>query len=253
MGKVQSIDRALNLLEVLAERPDGMSITELSQQLDLAKSTTHRLLFTLLERNYVEQDETTAMYSLGLRCVALSTSMLNSIDIRKIARDSLVELSERSKEVVHLCIHDKNEAVYIDKVESDQTIRMYSQVGRRVFMHCSGVGKALLSGFEKEEVDSLINEKGLPRFTKTTITDREALHKHLQLIRERGYAIDENEHEKGIRCIAAPIYDFHGKVIAAISIAGPADRVTKERVHNELAKLILEKTSEVSAKVGYTK
>ncbi|WP_208590533.1 IclR family transcriptional regulator [Gracilibacillus suaedae] len=253
MSQVQSVERTLSILEILSAHPEGLSIANLSKELSLAKSTVHRLLSTLMTNGYVQQDEQTGHYRLGIQCLVLASSLLNQLDIRKVAKEALHNLAKSSGEVVHLCIHDNNEVVYIDKVESDQTLRMYSQIGRRALMHCTGVGKALLSGFTQEQLDHLIAEKGLPKFTETTITDKANLQKELREIQDRGYAIDEQEHEKGIRCIAAPIYDHDGNVVAAISIAGPADRVTKERVKEDLAQAILTQSKQISAKLGYIK
>ncbi|SFM19466.1 transcriptional regulator, IclR family [Gracilibacillus orientalis] len=251
MSQVQSVERTFSILEILSKYPEGLSIGKLSKDLELAKSTVHRLLSTLMAKGYVQQDEQSGHYRLGIQCLVLAGSLLNQLDIRTVAKEALHTLAKSSGEVVHLCIHDKNEVVYIDKVESDQTLRMYSQIGRRALMHCTGVGKALLSGFTQEQLEELIVEKGLPEFTETTITEQADLDNELRTIKARGYAIDEQEHEKGIRCIAAPIYDHDSKVVAAISIAGPADRVTMERVKGDLAQAMLDQSKHISAKLGY--
>ncbi|MFC4402749.1 IclR family transcriptional regulator [Gracilibacillus xinjiangensis] len=253
MSQVQSVERTLSILESLAKFPEGLSVTQLAKEMDLAKSTTHRLLNTLSTKGYVEKNEHSGHYQLGIQCLVIASSLLNNLDIRKVAKESLQKLAETSGEVVHLCVCDSNEAVYIDKVESEHTLRMYSQIGRRAYMHCTGVGKALLSGFTEQEVNQLVEEKGLPKFTETTITEQDKLQKELNTIREKGFAIDEQEHESGIRCIAAPVFDHDGMVVAAISIAGPADRVTKERVNGELAKEIVIQSKTISKKLGYMK
>ncbi len=204
MTQVQSVDRTLSILEILAANSEGLRLTELSKEMDLAKSTVHRLLKTLISKGYVQQNEKNGTYQLGLQCLVLASSLLNNLDIRTVAKEALHTLAESAKEVVHLCLHDKNEVVYIDKVESNQTLRMYSQIGRRAYMHCTGVGKVLLSGFTQEEVEQMVTDKGLPKFTETTITNKDELFHELTMIKEKGYAIDEQEHENGIRCIAAP-------------------------------------------------
>ncbi len=250
MSQVQSVERTFTILELLAQYPNGIRITELASEMDLAKSTVHRLLKTLSNRGYVQQTHN-GHYQLGIQCLVLASSLLNDLDIRSLAKDSLELLATSSEEVVHLCIHDRQEVVYVDKVESNQTIRMYSQIGKRAYMHCTGVGKALLTGFKEQEIEQLITDKGLPMFTDTTITTKEKLLEELDMIKESGYAIDEQEHENGIRCIAAPIYDYSGKVVAAISIAGPIDRMTKERVNGELAVEIKKHSARISSKLGY--
>ncbi|GAE92235.1 transcriptional regulator [Gracilibacillus boraciitolerans JCM 21714] len=248
---VQSVERTLSILELLGHYPNGLSITAVAKELNLAKSTAHRLLSTLMARGYVQQDSHSGYYCLGTQCLVLASNLLNNLDIRSVAKDALHSLSSSTEEVVHLCIEDKNEVVYIDKVESNQTLRMYSQIGRRAYMHCTGVGKVLLSDFNVDQLDQLIKEKGLPIFTENTITDRKRLLDELALIKERGYAIDEEEHEKGIRCIAAPIRDYEGSIIAAISIAGPIERVTRARVKGALAKEIIKQSCNISNKLGY--
>ncbi|SHM67347.1 IclR family transcriptional regulator [Gracilibacillus kekensis] len=248
---VQSVERTLSILELLGKHPDGLSMTVLAKEINLAKSTTHRLLNTLLVKGYVQQDHQTGYYALGTQCLVLASHLLNNMDIRTVAKEALHNLSRTTAEVVHLCIHDRNEVVYIDKVESKQTLRMYSQIGRRAYMHCTGVGKVLLADFEPDELDQYIKEQGLPKFTGTTIIDSDRLQAELTMIKEKGYAIDEQEHENGIRCIAAPVFDHEGKVVAAISIAGPVERVTKKRVNGVLAKEILEQSNNISSKLGY--
>ncbi|KHF38948.1 IclR family transcriptional regulator [Halalkalibacter okhensis] len=251
MSTVQSVERSLSILEILSKYPEGIRLTELSSQLGLAKSTTHRLLLTLMHRNFVKQDERSELYSLGMQVVTLASSVLNNIDIRGVAHASIVELAQKTNEVVHLCIKDDDEVIYIDKVDSDRTIRMFSQVGRRVNMHCTGVGKVMLANLPIKEVKEIISKKGLPQFTPSTITDETALFEHLEIVKEQGYAIDEMEHEELIAAVAAPIYDYNNKVIAAISIAGPNQRITKERIKAELIDLILETSHNISQKMGY--
>ncbi|MCD8510786.1 MAG: IclR family transcriptional regulator, partial [Bacillus sp. (in: Bacteria)] len=152
---------------------------------------------------------------------------------------------------VNLCIYDKGFAIFIDKVESTQTVRMYSKIGRSVYMHCTGVGKALLSGMSIEKVDEIINKVGLPKRTNNTITSREELLEAIELTKVRGYALDEVENEEGIASIAAPIRDYTGEVIAAVSIAGPNSSFTSDHLEKVLKPLILETVAEISREMGY--
>ncbi|MDT8860353.1 IclR family transcriptional regulator [Alkalihalobacillus sp. MEB130] len=251
MSTVQSIERAMKILELLSKKPKGLGVTEIHNELELPTTTIHRILSTLAKYNVVVKESDTDKYSLGLYLLHLTSSILENMDIRMVARPFLEELRDETNEVIHLCIHEEGEAVYIDKVENTQKIRISSQVGYRALMHCTGVGKALLAGMSEESVREIINKKGLPKFTETTITDYEVLIDHLKIIRERGYSIDELEHEENIRCIAAPIFDFQGEVIAGISIAGPSSRVTRERVERELVPIILEKSKRISEALGY--
>ncbi|MBU8908954.1 IclR family transcriptional regulator [Desertibacillus haloalkaliphilus] len=251
MTYVQSVDRALAILERLADEPKGLGITDIAKQLHLPKSTTHRLLLSLMNRNFVVQDEETGYYSLGMKVISLTSSLLDSLDIRRVARKPLEDLSQKSNEVVHLCVEHEGEVMYLDKVESrEQTIRMHSKIGNRVMMHCTGVGKVLLTAKKRNEIEEILTLKGMPAFTEHTITELDVMHEHLQQVKKQGFAIDEIEHEHGIRCVAAPIFDYKGDVVAAISVAGPAERVTRERVECELAEQLRETARVISEKMG---
>lgn len=247
---VQSLERALKILEVLGNNQKGLGVTELAHEVDLHKSTVHRLLGTLVQRGFVEQDSDTERYKLGLKIIELSNKMLTNMEIRQEARPYLEQLMEYANEVVHLCVLRQGEVVYIDKVECPSTIRMYSQIGRRGPVHCTGVGKAILAYLPEEEVVRILQEKGMPRKTANTITEIDAMLIHLEEIRTQGYSIDEVENELGIRCVAAPVWDHSGQVVASISIAGPESRVTKERVP-ELAIKLKETGLEISRRLGY--
>ncbi|MEI3607786.1 IclR family transcriptional regulator [Pseudogracilibacillus sp. SE30717A] len=253
MSNVQSVERALIILETLSQAQRGMSVKEISNKVDLAKSTTHRLLTTLMSKGYVIQNNENDDYLLGLKLVEISSSILENLDIRSYAKDALEHLSDVTNESVHLCIHENGEVVYIDKFEGNHTIRMHSRIGKRGMMHCTGVGKILLSGMTEEEISNIIRKKGLPKLTSKTITDTETLYKRLEKIRADGYDIDDIENEEGIRCMAAPIFNHRGEIIAAFSISGPEMRITKERIESELKKLILETSTLISQKMGYTR
>ncbi|AEG60659.1 IclR family transcriptional regulator [Desulforamulus ruminis] len=247
---VQSLERALKILEVLGNYQKGLGVTELAHEVDLHKSTVHRLLGTLAQRGFVEQDSETERYKLGLKIIELSNKMLTNMEVRQEARPFLEELMQFANEVVHLCVLRQGEIVYIDKVECPSTIRMYSQVGRRGPVHSTGVGKAILAFLPQEEVVKILQEKGMPRKTPNTITDIDEMLKHLAEIKLQGFSIDEVENELGIRCVAAPVWDHSGQVIASISVAGPESRVTRERVP-ELAAKIRETGLKISHRLGY--
>ena len=151
MSNVQSLERALTILNKLSEYPDGIQITRLSEQIGLTKGTLHRLLATLSNMNYVTKDEETDKYKLGLQVLFLSRNLLNNTDVVTVSKPFLEKLSQEVNETVHLCTEDRGEVVYIDKIESSQTVRMYSRIGSRAPMYCTGVGKILLSGMTQEE------------------------------------------------------------------------------------------------------
>ena len=251
MSNVQSLERALTLLNVLSEYPDGIQITRLSEQVGLSKSTTHRLLSTLLHMNYVVKDEETEKYKLGFQLIYLSRNILNSIDVIQIAKPFLEKLSQDVNETIHLCIDDKGEVMYIDKIESNQTIRMFSRIGSRAPMYCTGVGKVLLSGMTEEAYQKTVSGMDFIARTPKTITSLEALAQEVATVKKQGYALDNIENEEGIRCIAAPIYDYQGKIIASFSISGPSNRITMERVQDELVRKIRETALNISRQLGY--
>jgi len=251
---VQTIERASSILDILGQSSQGISIRELSAKLKLPKGTSHRLLSSLSYFGYVRQDPKTKDYFLGLKLVELGQLLLSQLDLRKEAEPFLRDLAERTRETVHLVFLDRNEIVYIDKVETDQNssgLRMASRVGLRNPAHSCAVGKVLLSHLSEEELNSIIKEKGLGKRTENTITNPAQLKEHLKNVRAQGYAIDDEENEKGIRCVAAPIYNEGGKVVAAISISGPAFRVTKKMIHETLKKEMTETALKISQRLGF--
>ncbi|HHV58124.1 MAG TPA: IclR family transcriptional regulator [Firmicutes bacterium] len=246
---VQSVNRALAILEALQAAGEGLGVTEIGTRVGLHKSTVYRLLATLARHGYVEQDPATERYSLGLKLVELGTAVLERLELRDLARPYLKRLMEASQEVAHLVVLQDGEVVYIDKVECPGPVKMYSQLGRRAPAHATAVGKVLLAFLPKAQVDAIL-ARGLPRLTPHTITDPERLRRELRLIRERGYALDNEENELGIRCVAGPIFNHTGQVVAAFSISGLALRLLPAKLE-ELGGLVRETSREISARLGY--
>lgn len=250
MSIIKSVERSLEVLDILTKYPYGIGVTELAHQLDVAKSTVHRILTTLHEKQYVRKDLLTDKYRLGTHILYLSSYVLENFNIRDIARKKIEELSKVTKETVHLCILDFNEIVYIDKVESNHTIRLHSRIGKRAPVHCTAVGKAILGHLSSMEARKILLSTELKPFTKNTITDVEKMMEELAKIKANGYSIDEIENEEGIRCVAAPILDHNNYPVAVISISGPTSRITKQRVQKELVKLLKEASAEISKELG---
>jgi IclR family KDG regulon transcriptional repressor len=251
---VQTIERASLILDILGTSPQGLSIGELSEKTGFPKGTTHRLLTSLSYFDYVRQDSMTKNYHLGFKLVELGNRLLSQIDIRTEAHPYLIELAERTKETVHMVILDRNEALYVDKVDASEHaggLRMVSMLGSRIPTHCSAVGKTMLAFLPEERLVSIVKDKGLPRRTENTITDIEELKKHLQLIREQGYAFDDEENERGIKCVGAPIQDQSGKVKAAISISVPSIRIRTETLLTTFKDQVVETAMKISQKLGY--
>ena len=251
---VQTIERVSTIFDVMAKSAQGISLKELSAQASLPKGTTHRLLTSLAYFGYVRQASESKNYYLGFKLVELGNRLLDHLDLRAQARPFLISLCQRTKETVHLVILDQNEALYVDKVVSDENpagLQMVSRVGRRVPAHCSAVGKALLAQISEKELHALINEKGLEKRTQNTIDDPEKLKQHLNVICRQGYAVDDEENESGIRCIGAPIFNQQGQAIAAISISGPTVRITKKIVQKTLKNEVMKTALDISREFGY--
>lgn len=251
---VQTIERVSSILDILGGNPQGISVRDLSAKVRLPKGTTHRLLSSLVYFGYVRQEPETRNYLLGFRLVELGNRLLDQLDLRKEAEPYLRNLAERTQETVHMAFLYRNEIVYIDKVESAQnpsSLRMASRVGLRNPAHSSALGKVLLAELVEEKLERFIKEKGLLKRTENTITDPDILKKHLKIVRQQGYAVDDEENEKGIRCVGAPIYNEAGKVVAAISISGPAFQVTRKRIQTKLKREVVETASEISQKLGF--
>lgn len=224
-------------------------ISALAKHLGLAKSTVHRLATTLIEARLLEQNPQTSKYRLGLAVFELGACVANQKDVSKVSIPYLEELMERTGETVHLAILDENEVLYINKIESRQTIRMFSRVGRRGPVYCTGVGKVLLAFQPQERIEEVI-AAGLVAHTAHTIVDPDKLRACLNKVRADGYAIDDQEIEIDLRCIAAPVRDHSGNVIASISVAGPSQRLPKERLLG-FAPDLTSTAGTISQRLGY--
>ena len=252
---IQSLERAARILDVLSQFPQGLSLRDLSERVDLTKGTTHRILTSLAYLDFIRQNSLNKHYQLGFKLVELGNNLLSQIDFRTEARPFLVELADRTRETVHMVIQDKYEVLYIDKVEASgqpSGLRMVSMLGARVPAHCCAVGKVLLAASPEEKVVELAKIKGLARRTEHTITDPGVLLYHLKRVRKNGYALDNEENEIGIRCVAAPIYNQLGGVIAAISLSVPAIRIKARELETELKDRVVETAAKISQKLGYT-
>ncbi|WP_088552628.1 IclR family transcriptional regulator [Calderihabitans maritimus] len=247
--KVQAVARAISIIELLAKAGE-MSLGEIARELQLPKSTIHGLLSTLKEFEFIEQSPFSGKYKLGLRLFEIGSAVARNWDVRAVAAPYLQKLVDECCETVHLVVLDKGEVLYIDKRESRQSLRIVSEVGTRLPAHCTGVGKVLLAYSSPSEVRRIIAEKGLRRFTKNTITDPEKLAEDLARIRQQGYAVDNEEIMDSLRCVAAPIRNHEGRVIAAMSIAGPVARLSGERFQ-KMVKLVVETAHEISRALGY--
>ncbi len=221
---VQSVERALDILDCLAQYPKGCGIIELSKNLNLSKSTIHRIITTLKYKGYVTQNTETDKYQLGLKVLNLSNSIINSMDLISVARPYIHEFANKIDEVIHLCIPDEtfSNIIYVDKVSSENTSRnvtMSSSIGKKAPIYCTASGKLLLSQFSDEEIRDILKDTKFVKYAENTITDMEAFLKEIHDIRKNSYALDNIEYDTGVICIAVPIYDRTRKIIATTSLS----------------------------------
>lgn len=250
-GAVNSVIRAMSILDILGKYERELGITEIGEELCLHKSTVYRLISTLEKRGYIKQNLRTGKYFLGLHLMELGMAVLNQLDLRRVASPYLNELREKTDEVVHLGILDQDQIVYIDKIDIERPLTMGSKIGGRSPGYCTGLGKVLLANLPQDKLEKMFMDTKLYRFTPNTITDYNLLLEHFARIREQGYAIDDEEHELGIRCLAAPIKDYRGEVIAAISVSGPTLRMTREKV-DLIGPIITAMGEKISKSLGYS-
>ena len=241
----QTLERALLLVEELASGPKRLG--ELADVLGTHKSTVLRTLQTLERYGWVRRDGEVPVFGLGLHLVALSTSILEDLDVRTVARPHLDRLGAATGETVHLAVMEGAEAVYLDKVESVHPVRMYSRIGARAPLHCTGVGKVLLAYTPVESWPEL----ELRRFTSHTIVTHEDLVSACAQIRRRGWGWDEQEHEETVRCIAAPVFGSRGEVSASVSVSVPTSRLSSRQLQGHVDSL-LEATAQISQGLGGT-
>jgi len=247
---IKVLDKSLSVLELLLQKDSAMNMTEFSEKLGLYPSTIHRILDTLKHWGYVEQDPHTQKYQLGLKALELGMAKLHQMDLVREATPYLKELVNQCNETVHLGALNEGEVLYLAKEESSQTIRMISYVGKRAPLHCTALGKVLLAYLSAEERKKILGKEVLPRLTENTITDKGELEKELGKVREQGFALDREENEKDVRCVAAPIRNYQGEVIAALSISSPIFRIDKN-AQNDLKEALVETSKKISKRLGY--
>lgn len=249
LKRIQSIDRAMSILKLFSEKRKEMKLTDIAEELDLNKSTVHGIISTLKYHGFIEQNEETQKYRLGVYLIKLGDLVSNSMDIIDIAHPIIAEVSQNLDETVHLSRLDNNELIYMDKVESHQSIRIITTIGSRMPAYCTGMGKALLAFSDLDKLGESLPEE-FEAITPNTITDKKALIKELYSIREKGYAIDNEESDMGLRCVAAPVFDHAGNAKYALSVSGPTIRMTEERIE-AIIQVVKDAAKRISQKLGY--
>jgi DNA-binding IclR family transcriptional regulator len=247
--RLSSVANSIRLLTSFSGEEDELGITTLATRLRLAKSTVHRLASTLTGAGFLEQNAETGKYRLGVALFELGALVRRRMDVANEARPRLRELLEKTGETVQLGIVDQFSVLYVYEMESRHAIRMAAAVGGRAPLHCTAVGKVLLA-FQPADYVKQVLERGLAANTSRTLTRREAVLEMLEEVRQREYAIDDEESEAGLRAIAAPVRNHTGAVIAALGVAAPVQRMSKKTMHTSVPSVI-DTASAVSARLGY--
>jgi IclR family transcriptional regulator, acetate operon repressor len=249
-GGVQSVERTLDILESLVELGSEVGLVEISQAVTLPLATVHRLLGTLIQRGYVKQNRANRKYALGFRALQMGSDMRQRFSLRLEARPFLQRLMQRSGESANLAVLDDGEVVYIDQAQSSRILRMFTQIGNRLPAHSTGSGKVMLAFAPQEVMEGILRRSGLPVRTPHTIVDMEVFRRELERIRELGYGMDDEEQEEGVRCIAVPVRDESGQVVASLSISGPVTRLDDRRVQSVIPE-VLDCGDKLSARLGF--
>jgi IclR family acetate operon transcriptional repressor len=246
---VQSLSRALGLLNALAAQDDGLGLSEVAKRVGLAVSTAHRLLATLQQEGFVRFDGQRGVWTVGVQAYVVGSAFLRARELTAIARPVMRQLMEDSGETVNLAVEDRGEAIYVAQVESRQMMRAIARPGGRAMMHASGVGKALLAAMAQADRERIVAGHGLPRQTEKTLSTVNGLRAELDAIRKRGYAIDDEENAVGLRCVAAAIYDEHAQPIAALSLSGPKARIADAMIET-LGRAVRDAARRITAALG---
>ena len=247
---IKVLSKAFAVFDVLLEHKFPMSMSEISERLDFYPSTVHRILDTLKFGGYVEQNPNSQKYQLGLKLLELGMAKINQIDLVKEAKPFLRDLAKKCDETVHLAILEDDNVLYLAKEESSQTIRMISYVGKRAPLHCTGLGKVLLANLPLRDRDKIIDRIELFRLTNNTITDKGKLREELDMIKEKEFALDREENERDVLCIAAPVRDYKGRVVAAVSVSSPIYRLNNKK-QDYIKEALINTVEGISSRLGF--
>lgn len=249
-SKVQVLNKALDLIEQLATSRNGLTLTELSIRTNLPKSTVHRILSTYLVRHYLEQDEETSVYSLGQKFVEIASIYLNKIELKTEAAPIMHTLASSFDATCYLGVLENNEVMYLEKIEKFNSLRLYTNIGKREPVYCTAPGKMLLASMPREACDRIGESLQFKRFTTNTKMTYPEVKLDIEFARENGFALDNGEHTAGSSCIAVPVYDYTGNVIAALSLSGPG-LLQKNKIESLYTQLQAGALT-LSQRIGYT-
>jgi DNA-binding IclR family transcriptional regulator len=248
--KVQALDRAFAVLDLLGESDVPLGLAQVASSLALHKSTAHRFLM-VLERHHMVERTVNGKFRLGLRLFDFGNRAIEQYDLRDRAQPHLRKLVMETEETAHLCILEQAHIIYLDKIEPARSVRMITRVGASNPVHCTSVGKAILAFLPEERIADVIRRTKFERFTHRTIGTPEALRTEIEKTKRRGYAVDDEELEEGLRCIAVPVLDAQRFPVAAVSISGPSFRVTAQKLP-AIANHLLQCVRGISTDMGFT-
>ncbi len=248
---VQVLNRCFAIWEAIANNQGEASLATLSKVLAIPHSTIHRILASLIQLGYVEQNPQNGYYRLGLKILRFSNIILEKLDLRKIGQMHLHELMQTTGETANLVVLDGDEVVYVEKAESQASVRVFSLIGKRAPVHTTGAGKILLSEMAQPDIIGILKRKGMSKLTSYSIDTIQTFLDELELVRKQGYAFDNEECELGARCIAAPVRNHLGRIIASMSISGPVNRMSPARI-DELIPIVTKNALSLSLTLGFS-
>jgi len=247
-NRIQALDRALDVLNCLAEK-SGMTLTEIAEKLDQSPATIYRVLATFEARQAVEMDPASQEWFIGPTSFRLGSAFLRRTGVVERARPLMRELMEETGETANLGTEVSGQVMFLSQVETHENIRAFFSPGTTSPMHASGIGKALLAHAEQSVIDKYVAQENLASFTDKTISDKDGLRDELAKIKAQGYAFDNEEKNIGMRCIAAPVFNYYGEAVAGISISGPTIRLSLDRI-DLVSKMVMKKAATLSKSLG---
>ncbi|MDI3533985.1 MAG: IclR family transcriptional regulator, regulon repressor [Thermosediminibacterales bacterium] len=247
---INSISRAVDILELFDQYNLELGVTEIANKLNLHKSSVHRIVSTLEHKGILEKNSTNSKYRLGIKLYIIGILARNENELIAVSIPHLKRLTEISGETTNLVVLNGCKCLYIAQQTSDKMVRIFTKIGAKILPHCTAVGKVLLSEMEENEIEHIISVNGLPSYTKNTITKKEKLLEELRKARAEGYAMDDEEREEGVMCIAAPIRDRNKTIIAAISISGPKYRFDNSDIDKYIL-AVKEEAAAISKELGF--
>jgi len=245
-----AVERALAMLEAVAQASAGLSNAEISRKLNIPKSSASYILRTLETQGYLTRDSESGKYRVGLKILSLSRGALGGLDVRGVALPIMRHLTQQTGLTCHLAVLDGPDAVYIEKVEPEGFIRMDTWVGRRMRVHATSVGKAIVAHIPQERLEQIVRKAGMEKRTPRTITTLPRLLKELEKVRSQGYAVDDEENNLGARCVAAPVFDEHGSIEASVGLSGTTQQVSPQTMPRILEAL-RDAARHISMGMGY--